>query len=61
MKEPCRVRRGDGNEVCDDAAHGTLQPVDESTIVGYYTFAKVRPLGSPSLKNTKEVDAYGKK
>ena len=22
-------------------AHGTLQPQDESTIVGYYTFAKV--------------------
>ena len=35
-------------------AHGTLQPQDESVIVGYYTSAEVPPLASFSIKIRKE-------
>ena len=44
-------------------AHDTLQPQDESIIVGYYTFAKVS-LRNATLYNTnktQEVNAYGKR
>lgn len=50
MSEPCRLRRGEGYGACDDEsrtpprrAHDTLQPQDESIIVGYYTSAEVHP------------------
>ena len=35
-------------------AHDTLQPKDESIIVGYYTSAEVLPLGFPKPKMNKE-------
>ena len=50
MSEPCRLRRGEGYGACDDEsrtpprrAHDTLQPQDESIIVGYYTSVEVHP------------------
>ncbi len=55
MSEPCRLRRGEGYGACDDEsrtpprrAHDTLQPQDESIIVGYYTSAEVHPQKLPA-------------
>ena len=55
MSEPCRLRRGEGYGACDDEsrtpprrAHDTLQPQDESMIVGYYTSAEVHPQKLPA-------------
>ena len=44
-------------------AHDTLQPQDESIIVGYYTFAKVslRTASPYNTNKTQEVNAYGKR
>ena len=66
MSEPCRLRRGEGYGACDDEsrtpprrAHDTLQPQDESIIVGYYTSAEVHPqklpASQPSLWGEKGV------
>ena len=70
MSEPCRLRRGEGYGACDDEsrtpprrAHDTLQPQDESIIVGYYTSAEVHPpklpVSQPPLWARKEF--YGKR
>ena len=55
MSEPCRLRRGERYGACDDEsripprrAHDTLQPQDESIIVGYYTSAEVHPQKLPA-------------
>ena len=66
MSEPCRLRRGEGYGACDDEscipprrAHDTLQPQDESIIVGYYTSAEVHsqklPASQPPLWGEKGV------
>ena len=65
MSEPCRLWRGEGYGACDDEsrtpprrAHDTLQPQDESIIVGYYTSAEVH---SPKLPASQPLPCGARK